>query len=548
MADGSYGDPFLIYPYTRVPEDVKNKMSALQNIDYNYNASGWMTEENFRYYLEFVFVKSMKQKGVQFPVILFMDNHTSHVSMEVSRLANSLGVILIALYPNSTHISQPLDCAVFRGLKAHWSTLLLRKRGENSNFKVNMVNFPELLLELLLTSHNTQAVKNGFRVCGIFPWNISNMDFSKLLTSKKQDVVRSKEVVVFSGLNEANISSQSSVLQSDNSNLCVFPLTPPLSEQTPDSVGHPEETCNSGFDEIDPLSSRASPQIMISSSLNEQIVIDMTAQANDSCVSRLVSSEVKTERNMEIEDVLKELNYEIANVTYEYVNFNEPLENEQTVSVLISNEFETNQCEPMDLSMKPISTIESSSQPPTFNASTPVSYAGSSNFESSVSSSITNSNDNFSRADVFHKLKNLYGESKYKIYNNKKFEPENTDQDLLMRILNSFRPIESASDVLTLPPINKRGGIRQTKKQPFVISSDAFRQFRSKNEKEKMTKKRKLDEDKENKKQERKQRQEAKAKEELEKKKKIAHQKMQKQIENAERQAALKLKNLNKLQ
>lgn len=172
-------------------------MSSLQNIHCNYNALGSITEESFRYYLEFVFVKSMKRKGVQFPVILFIDNHTSHVSMEFSRLANSLGVILIALYPNTTL----LHSAVFKDLKAHWSSLLLRKRGENNQFKVNMINFPDLLLELLSTLHNTQAVKHGFHVCGIFPWNINDVDWSKLLASKIQDSGRSKEVVVFSGMN-----------------------------------------------------------------------------------------------------------------------------------------------------------------------------------------------------------------------------------------------------------------------------------------------------------------------------------------------------------
>lgn len=155
-----------------------------------------MHETNFRYFLEFVFMKSLMEKHAVFPVIIFLDNHTSHVSILISQLCDKLQIILICLYPNSTHLMQPLDTSVFRGLKSNWSNLLLKKRSENANFKVSMANFPGLFLELLNCHHNPVAVRNGFKACGIYEWNVNNIDFQKLLSNERQNWLRVKYPVV----------------------------------------------------------------------------------------------------------------------------------------------------------------------------------------------------------------------------------------------------------------------------------------------------------------------------------------------------------------
>lgn len=145
--------------------------------------------------------------------------------MNISKKCDELGVILITLYPNSTHVLQPLDCAVFRGVKAGWTKLLIQKRRENGNFKITMLNFSELLLELLRTYHNPDAVRNGFKVCGIYEWNVDNIDFSKLLSSNTPKKVKESEVVVPSEeLNIGDAQQRNEIvieaIQSESRNEC----------------------------------------------------------------------------------------------------------------------------------------------------------------------------------------------------------------------------------------------------------------------------------------------------------------------------------------
>ncbi|KAL5460017.1 hypothetical protein EMCRGX_G033427 [Ephydatia muelleri] len=49
--------------------------------------------------------------------IWYADGHKSHLSLEVAEFCTSKGILLVALYPNSTHLLQPLDVSVFKSLK-----------------------------------------------------------------------------------------------------------------------------------------------------------------------------------------------------------------------------------------------------------------------------------------------------------------------------------------------------------------------------------------------------------------------------------------------
>lgn len=718
LADGSYVDPFLVFPYTRVPEPVKVKMATLENIDYNNNASGWMMEVNFRYYLEFVFVKSMKQKGIQFPVILYMDNHTSHISMDISRLAERLGVILVALYPNSTYISQPLDCAVFRGLKASWTKLLLQKRGENATFKVSMVNFAELLLELLQTSHNPLAVVNGFKVCGICPWDVKNIDFSKLLSSKKKKHVGPKEVVVpcdienrsvVTGLNQADHfvdsgffepfsptlprldepSTSTSISNEENRAFGCF-NSRSQSDADPWSVSFEEPTCSryvtsSPYVEMGSLipfeESSTFRRYLTSNPCAETVT---PAPFEDPSLSNVAPGPcARTATSIPFEEDtfdrfdVPSLSYvDLASVPYEkatssrnvalgpsietsssalfeessafrryfalgsspdtatsvpllddpgthtsvpneesrtYDRFDAPslsyddlssVPNEKATSSRIvalspcpepatsvafqesstfrrcfapsalcvqtttakstpelASSINLGQYIDSDTRTNPRMTLESSlvstsqsglanavpldlshkrpPQPPQLISSTPCHHP------IVTQPSVTEQKEEtFTKTQITQKLKKICGDTHFKVYDNPKKDPVNIEQDMLMRIIQGFRPVQCATDVLTLPPINKRAGIKQTKRQPYIISSTNYRQFRSNLEKDKFEKKRKQEEDKENIRVQKKQKMEAKAKEELEKKKKKALEKMEKQVKNAEEQAELKLKKL----
>ena len=56
----------------------------------------------------------------QRPVMLLVDGHASHVTMDLIELARDNNVILFCLPPHTTHLLQPLDVSVFKSLKDHF--------------------------------------------------------------------------------------------------------------------------------------------------------------------------------------------------------------------------------------------------------------------------------------------------------------------------------------------------------------------------------------------------------------------------------------------
>jgi len=51
-----------------------------------------------------IFYPFVVEKGIRFPIILFVKGHKSHLTYQLSELCSSLNIILIALYSNFTRI------------------------------------------------------------------------------------------------------------------------------------------------------------------------------------------------------------------------------------------------------------------------------------------------------------------------------------------------------------------------------------------------------------------------------------------------------------
>lgn len=75
-------------------------------------------------------------------MILFLDGHKSHLSLELADFYAANNIILYCLPPNSFHIMQPCDFAIFKPLKANWKSVAGKnKRSENPITKTNFVNY-----------------------------------------------------------------------------------------------------------------------------------------------------------------------------------------------------------------------------------------------------------------------------------------------------------------------------------------------------------------------------------------------------------------------
>ena len=111
--------------------------------------NGWMKSECWYEFIGNAFIPYIKNNNIKTPVILFVDGHSTHVTLQTSLLCENNGVILYLLPPNTTHILQPADVGPFRPLKAYWAREIHQFQRENPNVNVRKQDVAQLLEKVL---------------------------------------------------------------------------------------------------------------------------------------------------------------------------------------------------------------------------------------------------------------------------------------------------------------------------------------------------------------------------------------------------------------
>ena len=109
--------------------------------------------------------------------VLICDNVAFHISLKVLELSEANNVSFICLPPHSTHLTQPLDVAVFRSVKGEWRHLLSEWKENKENEVIKMEDMPSLFKNLLerIQPTITANIRSGFRTCGIYPTNVEEL-------------------------------------------------------------------------------------------------------------------------------------------------------------------------------------------------------------------------------------------------------------------------------------------------------------------------------------------------------------------------------------
>lgn len=182
-ADGTAFNPMVVFPYQRIPERLIQSVPSTWGIGKSDN--GWMTSMVFYEYVANVLHPELVKKGVKFPIIFFVDGHKSHLTYNLSQLCANLQIHLIALYPNATRILQPADVAVFKPIKAAWKKAVRDFYTENPGKVLTKFSFALVLKRVLETAVQKETLVNGFKACGLYPFDDSAIDYTKCLGGKK---------------------------------------------------------------------------------------------------------------------------------------------------------------------------------------------------------------------------------------------------------------------------------------------------------------------------------------------------------------------------
>ena len=151
----------------------KLKHGALPGTLFECTDNGWISQELYLKWFNF-FPPAR-------PVLLIEDGHSSHVSLNVIKLARDNNIHLLCLPAHPTHLLQPLDVGVFKSLKSNFSkSYLVAHPGQ--------VITSDVLASLLgqawpqpVTPVNAMS---GFKKCRIYPLNPGEISDRQLAPSR----------------------------------------------------------------------------------------------------------------------------------------------------------------------------------------------------------------------------------------------------------------------------------------------------------------------------------------------------------------------------
>jgi hypothetical protein len=132
-ASGKTVNPMVVFPYVRLPKNIVESMPPSWFL--GRSETGWMRSEVFFEYIANGFNSWLNEQKVPRPVLLLIDGHRTHLTLELSQFCSENGIILYALPPNTTHMVQPADVSVFKPLKTEWKKTLRywQSKPENTN-------------------------------------------------------------------------------------------------------------------------------------------------------------------------------------------------------------------------------------------------------------------------------------------------------------------------------------------------------------------------------------------------------------------------------
>lgn len=176
-AAGNSIPPYFVFPRVNYKDYFLNGAPVCSAG--SCNPSGWMKEANFLDFLKHFmkYTKCSKEK----PVLLLLDNHSSHLSVEGLDFCKENGVTVLTFPPHTSHKLQPLDRGVFFPFKKYINNAADSWMTSHPGKAMTIYDIPGLLSTAWPSAMTPNNILSGFKVCGISPFNRDIFDDSEFL-------------------------------------------------------------------------------------------------------------------------------------------------------------------------------------------------------------------------------------------------------------------------------------------------------------------------------------------------------------------------------
>ena len=197
-ADGSnIMPPLVINKGANILEGWTNPATELPGTTYAATANGWMERSTFDgWFAKFVLHveghRGVDANGQPLAVILILDGHDSHISLEAVLVAESKRIVLIQLPAHTSHRTQPLDVGCFASWHRKFGQVLHEHILMHPRVPVTRNLFTALMGPPWRACLSPANITAGFRNAGIVP-----LDRSKLLKDPETRVAGPSDMVDF---------------------------------------------------------------------------------------------------------------------------------------------------------------------------------------------------------------------------------------------------------------------------------------------------------------------------------------------------------------
>ena len=131
--------------------------------------SGWVTTQLFLQWFGHFVEHAGPSKERR--VLLFMDNHSSHISSDIIAQARLHGVDIVTIPPHSSHVVQPLDLTIYGPLKQAWARQVSYYHDANPGQRITDRQVGGILARAWRSAMRTDSIKKGFESSGICPFD-----------------------------------------------------------------------------------------------------------------------------------------------------------------------------------------------------------------------------------------------------------------------------------------------------------------------------------------------------------------------------------------
>ena len=178
-AQGTFMPPMVIFPRVNFKQFMLT--GAPTGTIGAANPSGWISREIFVNWLTHFIAHTRSSKDN--PVLLLVDNHDSHVTIEALSMARENGVVMVSFPPHCTHRLQPLDVSIYSPFKRAFYEACNAWQLNNPGRTLTIYNLSELLNIAFPAAFTPRNIMSGFRAPGIYPFNRNAFTDNELASS-----------------------------------------------------------------------------------------------------------------------------------------------------------------------------------------------------------------------------------------------------------------------------------------------------------------------------------------------------------------------------